>query len=72
MGLKDYFDSQIRYHAGFGEDIFFWQEVWVGYTSLAVLFPDLYRCARNPQAKVKDYMDRDADRILWVQSLEGI
>ena len=44
---------------------FFWHDVWEGDTLLPVQFPNVYRCARNPQAKVKDYVDRDADRNLW-------
>lgn len=36
----------------------------MGDTLLAVQFPDL-RSARNHQAKVKDYMERYADWVLW-------
>ena len=68
MGIKDSFDSQIRYHVGTGEDIF-WRDVWVGDTPLVVQFPDLYSCARNKQAKAVDYMNRVADRVLWGPTL---
>ena len=64
-GIKDTFASQIRYHVGSREDLFFWQDVCVGDIPLAVQFLDLYRCARNRQAKAKDFMESDADRILW-------
>ena len=32
---------------------------------LAKEFPDLFRCARNQLAKVKNYMDRHEDHITW-------
>eukprot|EP00268_Persea_americana_P054181 TRINITY_DN6183_c0_g1_i3.p1 TRINITY_DN6183_c0_g1~~TRINITY_DN6183_c0_g1_i3.p1 ORF type:complete len:183 (+),score=26.84 TRINITY_DN6183_c0_g1_i3:67-549(+) len=65
MGIKDSFDSQIIYRVGTREGNFFLHDIWVGDQPLAAQFLDLYRCARNKQAKVKDYMDRDAERILW-------
>lgn len=65
VGIKGTFDSSIKYHVGSGQDIFFWHDLWVGDTPLSLHFPDLYRCARNQQAKVMDYMERDVDRTLW-------
>ena len=37
----------------------------MGEVSLASLFPDLFSCASNQEAKVIDYMERRGDNIIW-------
>ena len=59
------FAQSIRYHVGNGENIFFWHDIWVSNTPLAIQFLDLYRCARNRKAWVRDYLDTNGSHHLW-------
>lgn len=56
--VKDAFANSIRYRVGSGLKILFWHDKWVGDRPLVDWFPDLFKCARDPEAKVGDYMER--------------
>ena len=62
---RDMLDQSICFRVGNGEIISFWHAVWVGESLLALQFPDLYRCARNCNAKVKDYLHNDPNSSQW-------
>lgn len=49
---------------GLGRNVLFWLDVWVGRPQVEE-FLDLFRCARNQSAKVKDYMDGNGNQITW-------
>ena len=61
---KDTFAQSICYRVGNGEKISFWHNAWVGVSSLADQYPDLYRCARNYKAWIRDYLDTNSNRNL--------
>ena len=63
--IKVLFAAHIRYKIGFGEDVLFWLDDWVGDRPLAAEFTILFRCASNQLAEVKDYMERINDQIVW-------
>ncbi|KAM7481594.1 hypothetical protein LguiB_006177 [Lonicera macranthoides] len=57
LGIEK-FVGYIRYKAGDGEKIRFWTNSWVGDSSLAVLFPRLYRITSNPDSLI-------ASNVIW-------
>lgn len=63
--IKTTFSDSIKYRVGSGNKILFRLDTLVGERSLADQFPDLYRCARDPQAKVGDYMERSSNQVFW-------
>ena len=62
---KDSFAQSIRYQVGNGENVSFWHDVWVGNNPLVIQFPDLYKCAKNRKARVRDYLDTNGSKQLW-------
>lgn len=58
-------ESNICFQIGTGERIGFWQDLWIGDRPLAAQFLELYRCASNRQAKVINYLSRNANQIVW-------
>lgn len=59
---EGWFTNAVRRRLETGQQIRFWQEVWVGTTTLKELFPRLYRCAVN-----KDLLVAEAGR--WEDDL---
>ena len=59
VSIYEEFCSHISFQIGSGDHVFFWLDTWVGDRPLAMQFPDLFRCVRDSQATVKDYMERD-------------
>ena len=51
--------------SGKGDKISFWKDLWVGDRPLESIFPELFNCASNQEAKVIDYMERRGDCIIW-------
>lgn len=55
--------SHIRSQIGSKDHVFFWLDTCLGDRPLAVQYLDLFRCVRDNQATVKDYMERNDLRI---------
>lgn len=49
-----------------GDRVRFWEDLWCGDTPLKLSFPILCEAADNKGALVSSYMEREADRILWI------
>lgn len=63
--VKGVFFWNIRFPVGRGDTILFWLDIWVGDTSLATRFSELFCCAQNKKVAVADYMDRVGDQAVW-------
>lgn len=63
--IKDNFANSIRYQVCNREKISFWHDVLVVDSPLALHFPNLYRCAKNRNAKVRAYLDNRPNSGLW-------
>lgn len=63
--VREAFQANTPCRVGSGDNIYFWLDCWIGDTSLAEQFPDLFSCARDKQAKVSNYMLKVADSIHW-------
>lgn len=47
LEAKEYFSKQVRYRVGKADKILFWTNLWLGDTSLAATFPELFSCASD-------------------------
>lgn len=65
VSIKDPFAASIRFRIGNGRKIFFWHDVWVGDSPLPTQFPELFRCARDPLAKVRGYIEKNSNQVFW-------
>ena len=67
LSTKANFMKNIRCQISLGEKIQFWLDVWVGNTPLAGLFPDLFRCVLDKEAKIINYLNRQGSgaKIVW-------
>lgn len=62
---KEPFAASIKFQMGNRDSISVWHDTWIGDRPLAEKFPQLYSCARNRQAKVREYMKRTPLQTLW-------
>ena len=65
LSVKKLLMENIKYQIGTGDKILFWRDWWVGDRTLAAKFPDLFKCALDKDAKVKSYMSRIGDNVVW-------
>lgn len=63
--MKEFFSGNIPFSVGSGDKIPFWLDTWVGDGPLAYQFPDLFNCAKDQQAKVATYSDRNGTQVQW-------
>lgn len=63
--VREMFNSHISFQVGSGSAIYFWLDVWMGDRPLAEQFPHLYRCARNNNAVIFYYIDRNSSQMTW-------
>ena len=52
MRVKDLFFSKGFFKIGNGESIRFWEDVWLGETTLAHQYPSLYNIVRTKHVRV--------------------
>lgn len=64
LSVKDLFSGHLGFHAGFGDEIQFWHDVWVGHSPLATKFLHLYCCARDKLAKISCYFDIEGGSVV--------
>ncbi|XP_039046839.1 uncharacterized protein LOC120187117 [Hibiscus syriacus] len=89
--VKNFFNSDdfgdclrmnMRLKAGNGEDVEFWNDVWLGDVPLKILFPRLYVLSNNRAGKVMEFMlitmlnntslfPAEDDRWIWLGNGEG-
>ncbi|KAE8704873.1 hypothetical protein F3Y22_tig00110435pilonHSYRG00103 [Hibiscus syriacus] len=72
--VKNFFNSDdfgeclkrnMRLKAGKGEDVQFWNDVWLGDVPLKSLFPRLYVLSINKSGKVKEFRVNNASGWVW-------
>lgn len=61
--------ENIKYKIGSGESILFYKDQCTGDRSLGTQFPDLFNCAKDKEAKVKAYMARISNQVVWSPTL---
>lgn len=57
VSIKDAFEHCIKFWVGSGNYVLFGHDIWNGDRPLTTQFLDLFRCARDSRAKVKDHME---------------
>ncbi|KAJ0544992.1 putative RNA-directed DNA polymerase transcription factor SBP family [Helianthus annuus] len=57
--------DRLRVEVKNGMGTSFWKDVWAGSAALKVLFPNLYRLAKNKNGKVADYAVTVGDITCW-------
>ena len=65
LSVKKLLMENIKYQDGTWERILFWKDQWARDRTLAAQFPDLFNCAMDKDAKVKSYMSRIGDKVVW-------
>lgn len=60
----------VRWVAGNGQRMVFWEERWCRNTPLKLEFPTVYSLAANPLAAVADYVDQSLDRPTCVEWMD--
>ena len=59
-GVKSFF-SHVLYAAGEGIRIRFWHDPWSSPTSLKDLYPEIFACAVDKEARISDMVDTAPD-----------
>ena len=64
-GGEGWFKEELRWKLGRGDKISFWEDVWVGNTSLKTCFQRLYTLAANQEQKVEEAGGWEGSEWQW-------
>ncbi|XP_020265598.1 uncharacterized protein LOC109841134 [Asparagus officinalis] len=53
LSFKDAFLHNVKWSIGSGDNVRFWEDKWIGYNTLASIFPESYRLALSSNVSVK-------------------
>ncbi|XP_020271874.1 uncharacterized protein LOC109847041 [Asparagus officinalis] len=53
LSFKDAFLHNVKWSIGSGDNVRFWKDKWIGYNTLASIFPESYRLALSSNVSVK-------------------
>ena len=71
MKTKNTFLSLGTFQLNCGTQIRFWEDIWVGNSTLKVQYPSLYNIARKKHATVSSVFDRVPLNVTFRRSLQG-